>query len=124
MKPEQNVPEYGFTLIETIVVILVLAIAASMMASYFGTAIVRSSSAIVSLNKASGLNNIMEKITAQYMQVAHWSPNTAYPVNTIIVPLPKNNIGFRYIATSGGTTGANEPGWPNNSGESAIDGGV
>lgn len=120
----QNAPETGFTLIETIVTIMVLAIASAMMVSYFGTSVTQSSTPVVRLNTVAGINKVMQNITALYIRYAHWRPNTAYAANTIILPSPKNNNRFQYISSSSGTSGATEPGWPVTSGQSVIDGGV
>ncbi len=114
----------GFTLVEVIVTIVVLAFVAGMMASYFGTAITQSSIPIARLNTAASLNQVLEKITAQYSRLSHWRPNTSYAAGTVILPSAPNSNGVQYICTSGGTSGANEPPWPVASGASVTDGGV
>jgi hypothetical protein len=49
-----------------------------------------------------------------------WQPSTAYPLNTIIMPVTQN--GRRYRAIAAGTTGAAEPTWPTAIGATVVDG--
>lgn len=115
----------GFTLIEVIITIVALAVVAAMMASYFGTAMMQSSTPLARLNLASGLNLIMEKITAQYNRIPHWHPATTYAADTIVIPTTPKGNGLQYKTTSGGTSnGTNEPSWPIMSGQSVTDGTV
>jgi prepilin-type N-terminal cleavage/methylation domain-containing protein len=121
MKTRRNNLESGFTLIETIIALVVVGIVAAMMAAYFGTSITQSSTPIFRLTEAGKLNQIMEKITADYNnEPATWSPGTAYaPTNsilgtllpTIILPTAANRNGNQYICTTGGTSGTTEPNW-------------
>ncbi|MCG6535630.1 MAG: type II secretion system GspH family protein, partial [Syntrophales bacterium LBB04] len=112
MKLLKKYPESGFSLIEAIITIVVIALVATMMLSFFGTGITRSSTPIVMLQSSGNLKQLMDKITAQYRQIPHWHPNTAYTANTVVLPTTPNSNGFQYIATAGGTSGASEPGWP------------
>jgi prepilin-type N-terminal cleavage/methylation domain-containing protein len=108
MKPrKKNDTESGFTLIEVIITLVVIAIVAAMMTAYFGTGITRSSLPIFRLSDAAKLNEILEKISAQYGQYPHWRPNTAYAAGTTI--LPTKRTGLLYTTGSGGTSGATEP---------------
>lgn len=123
MKSKSTGFKSGFTLIEVIITIVALAFVVTMMASYFGTAILQSSAPLARLNSASGLNLIMEKITAQYNQIPHWHPGTTYAANTIVIPTAPKGNGLQYKTTSGGTSNAtNEPSWPIMSGQSVTDG--
>ena len=125
MKSHQPPYESGFTLIEVIVTIVALAFVVTMMASYFGTAMMQSSAPLARLNAVSGLNLIMEKITAQYNQIPHWHQATTYPANTIVIPTAPKSNGLQYRTASGGTSSAmNEPSWPIMSGQSVTDGTV
>lgn len=101
----------GFTLIEVIITIVVLAILAAMMVPYFGASLIRSSSPIVNLNKSQSLNLVMEKISVQYAAISHWRPQTAYPAGTIILPTTRIRNGFQY-RSGGGTSGTTQPSWP------------
>jgi len=111
MKPRENDSESGFTLIEVIITIVIVAVVAAMMTTYFGTSITQSSIPIFRLNAAASLNEILEKISAQYGQYPRWKPNTTYAAGTIIVPTTLNRNGLKYI-TGGGTSGSTEPTWP------------
>ena len=123
MKTRKNNLESGFTLIEIIITLVVVAIVAAMMAAYFGTSFTKSSLPIYRLKEAGKLNQIMEKITADYdSEPATWSPSTTYATTnsslgtslpTVILPTAANRNGYRYICTTGGTSGATEPGWNN-----------
>jgi prepilin-type N-terminal cleavage/methylation domain-containing protein len=107
----KNHTESGFTLLEVIVTIVVVASIAAMMAAYFSTAYTQSSNQFSRLNAMSGLSGVMEKISAQYTQYPHWRPNTTYPANAIVLPTTANRTGMLYQTSAGGTSGATEPNW-------------
>jgi prepilin-type N-terminal cleavage/methylation domain-containing protein len=108
MKSRKNDSESGFTLIEVIITLVVVAIVAAMMTAYFGSSITQSSLPIFRLNATASLNEILEKISAQYGQYPHWRPNTAYAAGTNKI-LPTKRTGLLYTPSSGGTSGASEP---------------
>jgi prepilin-type N-terminal cleavage/methylation domain-containing protein len=125
MKSQRTYSKSGFTLIEVIITLVVVAIVAAMMTAYFGTGITQSSIPIFRLSAAGKLNRIMEKITAEYDQIPRWSPATAYTNITspasIVIPTPSRRqdpYGYQYICTVAGTsaamppTGLGEPSWP------------
>ena len=124
MKKLQKNAEYGFTLIEVIITIVVVAIVAAMMTAYFGTGITQSSIPIFRLNAAGKINRLLEKITAEYDQIPRWSPGTpynSYIVNvstaSIVIPTPSRRqepYGYQYQCTVAGTSAAAtaEPAWP------------
>ncbi len=113
MKMRRNNLECGFTLIEVIITLVVIGIVAAMTATYFGTSITQSSTPIHRLRAAGKLNQIMEKITADYNNAtATWSSNTAYAVNSIIFPTAGKKNWYQYICTVAGTSGSTEPTWP------------
>ena len=116
-KLQKNDSEYGFTLIEVIITIVVVAIVAAMMTAYFGTGITQSSIPIFRLNAAGKINRILEKITAEYDQIPRWSPNTTYILASIVIPTPSRRqepYGYQYQCTVAGTSAAAtaEPAWP------------
>ena len=111
MKSRKNDSGSGFTLIEVIITLVVVAIAAAMMTSYFGTSITQSSLPIFRLKASASLNEILEKITAQYSQNPQWQKNTTYAANAIILPTTPHRRGLLYTTVSGGTSGATEPDW-------------
>lgn len=116
MKTRKNIFEYGFTLIEVIVTLVVVAVAAAMIAVYFGTSYTQSSVPISRLMAADNLNQIMEKITGDYNNApATWSPGTAYTTSTapptVVLPTEANRNGYQYICSIAGTSGTTEPNW-------------
>lgn len=124
MKTRKNNLVSGFTLVEVIIALVVVAIVAAMMATYFGTSITQSSAPIFRLKAAGNLNQIMEKITTDYNNTPPtWSPNTLYAANTIILPSEGKRNGRQYITILGGTSGSTEPTvWPTSG--TVPDGGV
>jgi prepilin-type N-terminal cleavage/methylation domain-containing protein len=131
MKTEKNIFEYGFTLIEVIITLVVIAVVAAMIAVYFGTSYSQSSVPISRLMAADNLNQIMEKITGDYNNApTTWSPGTAYTLSsstdppTVVLPTEANRNGYQYICTGAGTSGATEPVWPTTVGSTVSDNGV
>jgi prepilin-type N-terminal cleavage/methylation domain-containing protein len=118
MKSRKRGSELGFTLIEVIITIVVVAILAAMMTAYFGTGITQSSVPIFRLGAAGKLNRILEKITVEYDKIPRWSPDTAYTTASVVIPTPSRRqepFGYQYKCTVAGTSAATlaaEPGWP------------
>ena len=111
MKTGKNIFEYGFTLIEVIITLVVIAVVAAMIAVYFGTSYTQSSVPISRLMAAENLNKIMEKITGDYNNApTTWSPGTAYTSGTapptVVLPTEANRNGYQYVCSSAGTSGA------------------
>jgi prepilin-type N-terminal cleavage/methylation domain-containing protein len=126
MKTRKNDSEFGFTLIEVIITIVIIAVVAAMMTAYFGTGITQSSIPIFRLNATGKLNAVMEKISAQYSQYPHWQPNTTYAANTVILPSAQKRTGLLYT-TSAGTTPNDlsaEPDWPKTMNGSVLKDGI
>jgi prepilin-type N-terminal cleavage/methylation domain-containing protein len=111
MKPQKNASESGFTLIEVIITIVLVAIVAAMMTAYFGKGITQSSLPIFGVKDAGKLNEIMEKISAEYSQHPQWQKSKDYAAETIIVPTPTQITGLLYKASKG-LSGTTEPTWP------------
>lgn len=65
----------GFTLIEVIVAIVIVAILTTMLYSYFGSSITQSGIPIVRLGTTLQLQTVMENITADYKN--HYNPSTS-----------------------------------------------
>jgi len=131
MKTGKNNLKSGFTLIEVIITLVVIAVVAAMIAVYFGTSYTQSSVSISRLMAADNLNQIMEKITGDYNNApTTWSPGTAYTSGTapptVVLPTEANRNGYQYICTSAGTSGATEPIWASYTtiGSTVPDGGV
>ncbi len=101
----------GFSLIELIVTIIIIAIFGSMIIVFYGSSIIKSSDPITRLRKTSDLHKIMENITADYNKYPKWRSETYYSVmNTVIIPANVNGHGYR--CNNIGTTGSSEPVWP------------
>jgi prepilin-type N-terminal cleavage/methylation domain-containing protein len=126
MKTHAKNHQAGFTLIEFIVGLVVAAIMATMVYTYFGNALTQSSVPIERLKKASKLHQVMENIVADYNRLNKinlrykWRANTAYSVGDFVLPSDSidNNIskisnnGRYYRCTVAGTSGNALPTWP------------
>ena len=122
MKQPQRLSESGLSLIEIIIAIVMFAILAAMTAPYFGSSFTQSSLPIARLQASADLSRILENITASYNKIPHWRPNTSYASNTLILPSIRIRNGYQYKCTGSGTSGANEPLWPQTVGSSVADG--
>lgn len=128
MKKYASPSQGGFTLIEYIVSLVIVAIAAAMIYSFFGVSLTHSSDPVWRLQQASNLSKVMENIVADYNRFNAlnlrylWKAQTAYPLYAHVVP--KTNNGYYYKCLTAGTSGASEPTWPVTSGATVTDGGV
>jgi prepilin-type N-terminal cleavage/methylation domain-containing protein len=121
MKTHAKNHQAGFTLIEVIVGLVVAAIMASMVYTYFGSALTQSSVPIARLQKASNLQQVMENIVADYNRLNainlryKWIASTAYTLDSVVTPktIPATPDGGHYYkCTVAGASGTNEPTWP------------
>ena len=102
----------GFTLIEVIITIVVVAILAAMMVPYFGTSLLQGGTPIARLKSSMTLNQTMENITAEYnSRFQHWRPGYAYAAGALILPSTPVVNGYQYRTSGGGTSGTSEPAW-------------
>lgn len=124
MTKETKIKQDGFTIIEIIITLVLLAVLAAMMVPYFGTSFTQSGTPVSRLKASMSLNMVMEKITAQYSQYAHWRPNTEYASGAIIIPTTRIRNGYKYSTNLGGTSGATQPAWPITVGNTVTDGTV
>ncbi|MGQ9676545.1 MAG: major capsid protein [Chloroflexota bacterium] len=53
-----------------------------------------------------------------------WTATTAYALGDVVVPTAGTENGFRYECTTAGTSGASQPTWKTNEGETVTDGSV
>jgi prepilin-type N-terminal cleavage/methylation domain-containing protein len=126
MKVHMKNHQAGFTLIEFIVGLVIAAIMASMIYSYFGSALTQSSAPILRFQKASDLHTVMEKIVTDNNRINNlnerykWRSSTAYSIGDMVNPSDKidnitsviQNNGRYYICTQAGTSDStNLPGW-------------
>ncbi|MGB5158155.1 pilus assembly FimT family protein [Desulfobacterium sp. N47] len=99
----------GFTLIEIIVTVVMVAIFGSLIITLFSDSFIKSSDPMKRLLKSSDLSRIMAKITADYNPYPKWKASTDYAAGNKIMPVEMN--GRFYICTSAGKSGASEPLW-------------
>ena len=131
MKTHAGNHQAGFTLLEFIVALVVAAIMASMVYTYFGNALTQSSVPIFRLQKASNLHQVMENIIADYNRLNainlryEWQASTLYGLNSIVTPKEESKKNGRYYrCTVAGTSATAEPtSWPID-GSEVSDGGV
>src|SRR5208283_1529372 len=109
MKLQKRDSESGFTLIETIITIVVIAIVAVMLLSYFGPGIIHSADPVARLQTSASLSQVLEEISLKN-QVPYWQATHAYAANAVVIP-PWNSTehGFQYSTTNGGTSGSAQP---------------
>jgi prepilin-type N-terminal cleavage/methylation domain-containing protein len=118
MKTHVRNNQAGFTLIEVIVVFVVAGIMASMIYTYFGSALTQSSVPINRLKSVSRLYMVMENIVADYNRLNginlryKWVGSIPYHIGSIVTPrtiLPTPNGSHYYRCTATGTSGTTEP---------------
>jgi len=116
MKTHEKNYQAGFTLIEYIVSLVVVAVVATMFVIFFRTELIQSSLPISRLQNVNNLQRVMENIEADYKRLNElnlrfiWMPATFYPVNSVVVPTANN--GYLYIrtdTTGSGISGTSEP---------------
>jgi prepilin-type N-terminal cleavage/methylation domain-containing protein len=109
MRPLAGHSSRGFTLIEIIVTLVIVAVMGTMIYSYLGTAFSQSVTPVLQLQKYTDLHRAMENIRAAYQGNPKWRSGTAYALNAIVIPTNPN--GRYYTCTTAGTSGAAEPAW-------------
>lgn len=109
MRLESRQHARGFTLIETIITLTVIAVLATMIFTYFGEAFLQSVTPVTRLKNAAALQRVMENITADANVYPKWRSGTAYSAGAFVIPTNFN--GFYYQCTAG-TSGTSEPNWP------------
>jgi prepilin-type N-terminal cleavage/methylation domain-containing protein len=120
MKYVSATNESGFTLIEVIVTILVVAIFGAMMIVFLSDSLVKSSQSVRRLTKVSDLNKVMQNIIQYYNKYPKWRSGTTYVANNFVVPTVRNEN--YYKCTVAGTSNSSEPTlWPTNLGDTVID---
>ncbi|OGP83016.1 MAG: hypothetical protein A2V87_01615 [Deltaproteobacteria bacterium RBG_16_58_17] len=130
----------GFTLLEFIVALVVAAVIAAIVYSFFGASLTQSGIPIQRLQQTNNLSRVMENIVADFNRLNalnlryKWRFTTPYTLNSIVVPISStstdntsSNIlsnGFYYKCTAAGTSGTTVPTWPTTIGATRNDGTV
>jgi len=117
-----RVHQSGFTLIEIIITVVIVAILGAMILTFLSKSLVDSSEPVKRLRQTSDLNRVMANITADYNKYPKWRSSTSYTAGNYVVPTIRNG---HFYASGGGTSGSVEPGnWPTASAATVNDGGV
>jgi prepilin-type N-terminal cleavage/methylation domain-containing protein len=109
MISRKNLNDSGFTLIEIIITVVIVAILGAMILTFLSASLIKSSDPIIAFQRASDLNKVIANITADYNKYPKWRSGTTYAVGNFVVPTIRN--GKYYICTQGGTSNNNEPNW-------------
>jgi prepilin-type N-terminal cleavage/methylation domain-containing protein len=120
MKCGKTLNQKGFTLIEIIVTVIIVAILSAMILTFLSDSLVKSSDPIKWLKASSSLHKTMSNITADYNQYPKWKSSTNYSVGNRVIPVSMN--GRYYTCISSGQSGASEPNWSDD--YNVIDGSV
>ena len=106
----KNINETGFTLIEIIVTIVIVAILGAMIITFLSDSLIHSSDSVKSLKASSNLYMAMANITADYNRYPKWRNGMTYAIGNYVVPTVRN--GHYYKCTTAGISGSGEPDWP------------
>lgn len=114
MTPKSH-KQSGFTLIEIIVTVVMVAVFSALMITLISDSLIKSSDPVKRLRKSSDLSRVMANINADYMPYPKWKPLTVYsaasPENKV---LPTGINGRFYICTAtsdDNKSGTSEPLW-------------
>jgi prepilin-type N-terminal cleavage/methylation domain-containing protein len=99
----------GFTLIEIIVTVVIVAILSAMILTFLTDSLVKSSDPIKRFKKTTDLHRIMANIMADYNKYPKWRSGTPYTAGNFVVPTIRNG---HFYSSGGGTSGSTEPDWP------------
>jgi prepilin-type N-terminal cleavage/methylation domain-containing protein len=99
----------GFTLIEIIVTLVIIAVMGTMTYTYFGQAFLQSVNPILRLQKSVDLHKTMANITADYNVYPKWRSGAVYTPGSKVIPSNPNRR--YYTCTTGGTSSSTEPDW-------------
>jgi prepilin-type N-terminal cleavage/methylation domain-containing protein len=117
-----RVHQSGFTLIEIIITVVIVAILGAMILTFLSKSLLYSSEPVKRLRQTSDLNRVMANITADYNKYPRWRSSTLYAGGVMVVPTIRNG---HYYASGGGTSGSVEPiQWPTAPAATVNDGGV
>jgi prepilin-type N-terminal cleavage/methylation domain-containing protein len=102
--------ERGFTLLEAIVTLVIVAIMATMIFTYSTSkSFTGSATSAQWVQSANSIHQIMERITADYQGYPRWKPNTGYTTSSRVTPISRNGYFYQPIANC--TSGPSDPLW-------------
>ncbi len=112
----------GFTLIEIIIIVVIVAFLGVMILMFLSKSLIDTGEPIRRLRQSSYLHKIMANITSDYNKYPKWRNSTSFPAGNYVVPTIRNGHFYR---SGGGTSGSIEPSnWPTASAATVNDGGV
>jgi len=112
----------GFTLIEIIIIVVIVAFLGVMILMFLSKSLIDTREPIKRLRQSSYLHKIMSNITADYNKYPKWRNSISYPAGNYVGPTIRNGHFYR---SGGGTSGSIEPSnWPTASAATVNDGGV
>ena len=118
MKSKSSGCPRGFTLIEMIVTLVIVAVLGSMFYVYFGKGFTESVTPVNRLKQSTALHRVMQNITAVSNVHPQWRGGTIYTAGNYVIP--RNFNGFFYKCTTGGTSATEEPDWINKNSEGKV----
>ena len=99
----------GFTLIEVIATLVIIAVLGTVAYVYFGKGFLESVTPVTRLKQTTALHRIMENITADYNVYRKWRSGESYAAGASVIPFNPNRR--YYTCTTAGTSGTTEPDW-------------
>jgi prepilin-type N-terminal cleavage/methylation domain-containing protein len=99
----------GFTLIEVIATLVIVAVLGTVAYVYFGKGFLESVSPVTRLKHTAALHRVMENIRADYNVYPKWRSGTSYAAGASVIPSNPNRS--YYTCTTAGTSSALEPDW-------------
>ena len=112
----------GFTLIEIIIIVVIVAFLGVMILMFLSKSLIDTGEPIKRLRQSSYLHKIMANITSDYNKYPKWRNSISYPAGNYVGPTIRNGHFYR---SGGGTSGSIEPSnWPTASAATVNDGGV
>lgn len=112
MKCRKNLNQSGFTLIEIIATVVIVAIFSAVMLTFFSDSLIKSSDPFRRLRKSSDLSKVMANMMADYNPYARYKRSTSYDVGNKVLPSGNNGRFYICTATTGDKkSGETEPQW-------------
>jgi prepilin-type N-terminal cleavage/methylation domain-containing protein len=100
-------PSRGFTLIEIIVTLVIVAVMATMISVYFGKGFLGTATPVPQLQKFTDLHRAMENIRSAYQKYPKWRSGALYVAGNLVIP--SNPNGRYYECKGGGSCGSSSP---------------